>query len=87
MPAKRELVYWHDKHIGYFELINVDMFNIYGKFFPLHTVDSDNFLAATQDESSEIHLQIGNTLLEFIEFWADEPEMIELKFHPTWSNK
>jgi hypothetical protein len=87
MVKKREAVYWQNKHIGYFEIISGEMWNIYGKFFPLDSVDTDNFLAATQDESSEIHLQIGNTLLEFIEFWPDEPEIIELKFHPTWSNQ
>jgi hypothetical protein len=82
MPKKREAVYWQGNLIGYFELINIDMFNIYGKFSPVNTPDGENFLIASQDQSAEMYLQIGKTLFEFIEFWAIDPEMMELKLRP-----
>jgi hypothetical protein len=82
MPTMRELVYWQGNLIGYFELVNADMFNIYGKFSPANTPDGENFLAISKDTSKEIKLQIGTEVFEFIEFWAIDPEMMELKLRP-----
>jgi hypothetical protein len=80
MPTKRELVYWQGNLIGYFEILNADMFNIYGKFSPANTPDGKNFLVASQDKSADIRLHISTAIFQFIEFWDDKPEIIELKF-------
>jgi hypothetical protein len=83
MAQKREPIYWQGNLIGYFELMNVDMFNIYGKFSTVNTPDGESFLTASQDESAGIYLQIATNLFEFIEFWDNKPEIIELKLRPT----
>ena len=83
MAKKRMLIVWESKGVGYVEDLTGDMFDLYGKWIPLGTAATQEFLTALQ-EGQQLWVTIGDTITGSVETIPGEE--IEIKHSPASSD-